>query len=79
MLFSTATDESIRDASRVILLDSERDYYEPVGETRVDRDSIGTVLRPVHHLTILVDSRDLAALNGWRERITRLRLPTIVG
>jgi hypothetical protein len=78
MLASAPTDESIRKASRVILLDTTRNYYESIGETRVDRDNCGTVLRPVHHLTILVDSSDLVSLNRWRERITRLRLPIVV-
>jgi hypothetical protein len=77
MVVAHPTDEVIRGASRVILLDSERNYYESVGEMRIDRDNCGTVLRPVHHLTIIVNSSDLAELERWRARIAHLRLPDI--
>ena len=64
MIEVNPTDEMIRKAGGVMLMDSARNFYESVGEvTPGIRD----------RLTIIVDSTDSEALAEWRRRTNALR------
>jgi len=77
MILVSPTDEAIVQADGVMLMDSSRGYYEPVGDVTTNRDDRGSPTRSVDHLTIIVNSGDLAELDQWRKRIKLLRRPVI--
>jgi hypothetical protein len=73
MISSAPTDNDIREASHVMLMDSPRSFYEEVNYRHIFRDNYGFPATPPTRLTIAVDSTDLACLDAWRQRIKTLR------
>ena len=75
MIRDNPTDEEIRRADGVILLDRVTRWREACGQIRVPPPNIAGESLPDsgYMLVIPVDSTDEAKLQKWRDGITRLR------